>query len=484
MPRLLILIPWLAGWSALACVSPELRAEEKLLIAKGDKNRVPASLVELVDPSTLATLGRNLNAAPFMLRDVVITRDRRHALLVHEVPPLTTAFPSVIVVDVTNQSLPVVAQLGHNSVAKRIALTPDGRQAVVAGFANQWPLVPELLFLDVKGAVPTPLKSWAIPGAMSAFGIALSAGGTHAYVVDNHASQVVVVDIMQSPPAVAKVLPLPSPRSVSISPDGRRLLVPYQDSKAAVWDLAKPAAPARLQDLVLPGYFILDPPYFEPGSSFVVAETYMGNYPSAGMVYTVDVRGAAPTVIGSVGVGSQSQSTTGNLIVSSDGLTGWRAMNPTSVLEEIDLTSPTAPKTARTLLHQFRIWTMASFGEVFTPGPTPVGAPFPVFFVSPPDAGRSYLMAASFATRPGIPVGQRTIPLRADALFTLSRTLPSMFTNFTGVLDPRGQAVATIRTPNAPALKGVSFYVAGVVLDPPSPFGIVRISNAVHTVLQ
>jgi hypothetical protein len=354
----------------------------------------------------------------------------------------------------------------------------------VAGFANQWPLVPELLFLDVKGAVPTTLQSWAIPGAMSAFGIALSAGGTHAYVVDNHGSQVIAVDITKSPPVVAKVLPLASPRSVSVSPDGRRLLVPYLDGKAAIWDLANPAAPARLQDLVLPGYFILDPPCFEPGSSFVVAETYMGNYPSPGMVYTVDVRGVAPTVLGSVGVSTQSQFTTGNLIVASDGLTGWRAMNPSSVLEELDLTSPAAPKTARTLLHQFRIWTMASFGEVFTPGPTPVGAPFPVFFASPPDAGRSYLMAASFATRPGIPVGSRTIPLRADALFGLSRTLPSMFTNFTGVLDPRGQAVATIRTPNAPALKGVSFYVAGVVLDPASPFGIVRISNAVHTVLQ
>jgi hypothetical protein len=470
-------------------------AEEKLLFARQDGTR--GTVVELVDARTLATLGHTTLSSSWSrhIRNAVVTYDRRFALLVNDVPPLGTLIPSVAVVDITKNTLPVVARLGHKSVARQILITQDGRTAVVAGFVNQLgnPPPPELMFIDLKSAVPSLLSSWRIPGAQSAFGIALSAGDTHAYVVDSYANQVVVVDITKSPPVVATVLGVPGPKSIRVSPDGRRLLVPYntgnyKNEKVAIWDLATPQAPTRLADLVLSGTFILDPPCFEPGSSFVVAETFLGNLNPYGTVFIADIRGTSPTILGSVGVGSKDQSTTGNLAVSSDGLSAWRAMGGngvvTPVLEEIHLLSPTKPTKGRSLPTKDRVSAVASFGEIFTLGRTPLGTPFPVLLASPRDVGKGYALAAAFSTTPGIPLGSRTVPLSPDALFGASFSLPGIFQSFRGTLSATGRGFGVINVPNHTSLQRVSFYVAGVVLDPSAPQGVATVSNAVHIVLQ
>ena len=100
------------------------------------------------------------------------------------------------------------------------------------------------------------------------------------------------------------------------------------------------------------------------------------------------------------------------------------------------------------------------------------------------DGGKPYVMAASFSTRPGIKLGTRVIPLAADALFGASQSLPAVFQGFQGYLNAQGRAVGVIQVPALPALKGLSVYVAGVILDPASPFGVGTVTNAAHVMLR
>jgi hypothetical protein len=77
---------------------------------------------------------------------------------------------------------------------------------------------------------------------------------------------------------------------------------------------------------------------------------------------------------------------------------------------------------------------------------------------------RPYQAAASLG-RTGIPVsGGRTIPLGLDALLVLSvsNTLPTVFRQFTGVCDTKGDAAVSIGLPAVPNLKGITLYVAFV----------------------
>ncbi len=77
-----------------------------------------------------------------------------------------------------------------------------------------------------------------------------------------------------------------------------------------------------------------------------------------------------------------------------------------------------------------------------------------------------YQAAASLGNS-GIPVsGGRTIPLAPDPLLVLSvsNTLPTVFKQFTGVCDVRGDAAISILLPASPGLKGITLHVGFVNL--------------------
>lgn len=78
----------------------------------------------------------------------------------------------------------------------------------------------------------------------------------------------------------------------------------------------------------------------------------------------------------------------------------------------------------------------------------------------------SYQAAASLGNS-GIPVsGGRTIPLALDPLLVLSvsNTLPTVFKQFSGVCDARGDAAISIVLPASSGLKGITLHVGFVNL--------------------
>jgi hypothetical protein len=109
------------------------------------------------------------------------------------------------------------------------------------------------------------------------------------------------------------------------------------------------------------------------------------------------------------------------------------------------------------------------------------GATYPVTLAMPGLAGRGYLAAASFGTRPGIPTPAGPIHLVPDALFFLSLQAPAVFSGFAGALDARGRASLAIRVPAAPALRGLRFFVAAIAFD---GGGIRRISEPLGVTLE
>jgi hypothetical protein len=95
-------------------------------------------------------------------------------------------------------------------------------------------------------------------------------------------------------------------------------------------------------------------------------------------------------------------------------------------------------------------------------------------FSEPGSPGALYLAAASFSPRPGIPTPAGIVDLTPDALFTLSRLVPSIFVNFTGTLDANGSAAAAIVIPAAPSLKGIRFYLGFITIQGSAILAVAR----------
>jgi len=93
-------------------------------------------------------------------------------------------------------------------------------------------------------------------------------------------------------------------------------------------------------------------------------------------------------------------------------------------------------------------------------------------------SGRAYRMGTSLGTGP-IPIDTRKLDLSPDVLLVVSTggVWPSIFSGYRGVIDAKGQAQATIRIPNIPALIGLRLHSAFVTLDPAAPSGIRSISS-------
>ena len=100
-----------------------------------------------------------------------------------------------------------------------------------------------------------------------------------------------------------------------------------------------------------------------------------------------------------------------------------------------------------------------------------------VAVTSPLDPGRPYRVAASFASAPGIPTCGGIVPLADDALFRASLR-GSVVANASGTLNGNGYSEsALLPVPNEPALVGIDFVLAFVVLDPGAPCIVRRISE-------
>jgi len=98
-----------------------------------------------------------------------------------------------------------------------------------------------------------------------------------------------------------------------------------------------------------------------------------------------------------------------------------------------------------------------------------------------------YIFGASLSASRGFALpGGKYFPLDFDPLLglTLSNVLPGVFRNFQGFIDVSGQAVLTVNVPNAPALAGVEYYMAGVTINPNAPAGIHLVSNPIATRIQ
>ena len=94
------------------------------------------------------------------------------------------------------------------------------------------------------------------------------------------------------------------------------------------------------------------------------------------------------------------------------------------------------------------------------------------------DAGLAYQAGSSLGAGP-TPLGKRKLNLDLDDMLTVSvgGLLPTIFRNYTGVLDGNGNAQASIMIPSDKALVGIYIHSAFVTLDRNAQLGIKSISE-------
>lgn len=94
------------------------------------------------------------------------------------------------------------------------------------------------------------------------------------------------------------------------------------------------------------------------------------------------------------------------------------------------------------------------------------GQTLPLPLSLPTRPGSIYVLAASTATTPGLSLpGLGTLPLKPDALFSLSLGQNNgLFRNFAGLLDAQGHATPRLSLPNQTSLRGIHFYLSGLLL--------------------
>jgi len=452
---------------ALIGLAGPTSAGERILISNQSNDSA-----ELLDLATLKSLAvTKIGQQPLT---ATVTYDRRFGLVASV--GYTTNAGSVAVLDLTATGLPVIATVSQNSRAYGVEAAPNGKYAVVTRVQGS---TAQLQLVDLSASPPVDLGSpIAIPSGRSAYGVQISPDGSTAYVLDFSGATLSVFDLTKSPPAVIKQLATNgSAIFLRLSNDGRRLVIPSiaNPAQAGVWS-TESLIPVKTGNVPVgsnPGAI----PSFDPGNRFAAVIASSGKN-----LTVIDTHSTPPAALGTTPTfGSDLRGVT----VTTDGLRAWGACRSQSTLYEIDLSWPSTPTlTNRTVAVARGPNSLVAFGEVHAHGVPAIGTMHPIYVTSPTDAGKGYLLAASFATQPGIPIGSRRVPLNPDDLFALSRLVPSLFQNFTGVLNAKGQATAAIQIPAAPALRGISFLVGGVVIDPTAPQGIGTITNAERIVVQ
>lgn len=452
-----------------ACAA-SARADEHLFVANQNNNS--AELINLVTLQSLAVTP--VGAQPLT---AAVSRDGRYGMIA-SVGNFSgaNANGNLTIVDLATAGMPVVTTLSPGSRVYSVAVSPDSKTAYIGRetAARQIEFVRVDLTANPPVITGTPLT---IPNAASAYDIEITPDGVSGYFLDLSRNTLTIIDLSGSTPQVLQQLTVvASSIFMDLSNDGRRLaIMSWTQNAAEIWN-TESAVPVREGSVSVgsnPGAI----PSFEPGNQFCLAVAAGG-----GSAHVFDAHTMPPAALGTVGsVGSDLR----GAAASRTGLSGWAASRTQNRLIEIDLSTPAMPRlTNRTITVARGPNSLVAFGQVHASGVAAVGSPYPVNVSSPVDAGRAYVLGASFDSRPGIPLGTRSVPLALDPLFTLSQTVPAIFQNFQGVLDMNGQAVAVINVPNVGGLAGFSFVVAGVIIDSAAPQGVSTVTNAEHIVLQ
>lgn len=116
-----------------------------------------------------------------------------------------------------------------------------------------------------------------------------------------------------------------------------------------------------------------------------------------------------------------------------------------------------------------------------------IGSAITMNLLDPLRARRTYALAFSFGTTPGIPIGDgRFIPLNPDPLFVLALHYGHLINlvNNIGTLDSNGQGQVVWTIPSVPQLAGVTLYAAFITVDATAPAGIASISPSVPITLR
>ena len=101
--------------------------------------------------------------------------------------------------------------------------------------------------------------------------------------------------------------------------------------------------------------------------------------------------------------------------------------------------------------------------------------------------GKKYILALSFGTNPGIPLGDgRIIPLNPDILFLISVQGGSLIglRNNVNSLNEQGQGTTYWDIPEVLEIRGAMVHAGFVVIDHTLPTPIASISNAVSITIQ
>jgi hypothetical protein len=459
-----------AAWVLVACL-PLLSAGEKLLICNHSNGTA-----EIVDLTTLQSLAvRPVARQP---NTAVVSHDRGYALVaafgMQAAPNLDG---SLTVIDLVSPGLPVLATLCQNSRVIPVDAAHNSKLAVAGRVNNQNQT--ELVLIDLTTSPPSEFGSpIAVPGGRSVYGIQITPDGKNAYVLDFSAATLHVVDLTVSPPAFVKqVATNPSPIYMRLSNDGRRLVINNISSTAlaGIWN-TEAVIPTKITNLTV-GNNAGSIPGFEPGNGFALVAAA-----NSRDIHVLDTHATPPVVLGSLG---PIDSDLRGITATTSGLYAWTTSRSSSFVHEIDLRTPSSPVlTNRSFKAATGPGNLVAFGEVHASGIPSLGTAYPVYVSVPADAGKVYILGAAFSPEPGFTIGGRTVPLNLDALFAVSQTVPAVFRNFAGTLNASGQAAAIVNIPAAPALKGFSFYVAGVIIDASAPGMIGTITNAEHIVLQ
>jgi len=111
-----------------------------------------------------------------------------------------------------------------------------------------------------------------------------------------------------------------------------------------------------------------------------------------------------------------------------------------------------------------------------------IGSTYGLRVSFPTRRGFPYVVALSFGFRAGIPTGAgRAIQLDPDPLFFYSLTSAGIFSGFQGILNARGEAVATLLVPGVPALRGKRFYASALTL---ASGGVDRIADTIGVTIR
>jgi len=448
-----------------------LPAGERILICNHSNGT--AELVDLTSLKSLAV--QPVGAQP---NTPAVTHDRRYALVASfgrlAAPNLDG---DVAIFDLTSPGMPAVTRVSKNSRPIAVDTTPDSRLAIVGRMTNQNQA--ELALIDLTTSPPSELgKPVLLPNTRSVYGVQITPDGKLAFVLDLSNAQLSVVDLAQSPPVIIKQLATnPSPIYMRLSNDGRRLVVNNIQSSAlaGVWN-TESLIPTKVGSVTV-GNNAGSIPAFEPGNRFALVASA-----SSRDIHVVDAHATPPARLGTLG---SLDSDLRGITATTSGLYAWVTSRASHRMTEIDVRTPSTPVlTNRRLTLANGPGNLVAFGEVHAHGTPALGTAYPILLSSPPDPGRQYVLGATFHPEPGFRIGTRTIPLNLDPLFGLSQTVPAIFQKFQGILNASGQAVAFVNIPAVPALKGFSFYVAGVIIDANAPFMIGTVTNAEHVVIQ